>query len=140
MSEESIDGNEDRNHITGLEHALRVATLAYRHDPFSEMVFVGLVHDLARPLSDPFHGEVMAEIVRDMVSDVSYNVLRTHGLYQEAHIHGTELDTTTAWHTDGLTLCAWEIASFRKPWNFPFTTMSVDDAISIINDVCKGRD
>lgn len=137
MSADSVDGNEDRNHITGLEHALRVATLAKRHNPAWENVFVGLVHDLARPLSDIYHGEVIAEIVRDLVSRKSYDVLRTHGQYQEWHIHGAKLDSSVPWHREGKALCAWEVASFAKDW--AYQTMDLGEALFVINLVCGDR-
>lgn len=79
------DPNEDRSHITGLKHALRVGGQLEQYS--DEYAFVGLVHDLARPLSDVFHGEVMAEMVRDRVSAVSYMVLRDHGQFQDAIVH-----------------------------------------------------
>lgn len=76
------DPNPDRNHITGLDHALRCAGLASAA-VHPEFPFTGLVHDLARPLNDVYHGEIVAEIVRDRVSAETYYLLRWHGLYQE---------------------------------------------------------
>src|SRR6185503_1820396 len=97
-----------------------VATLARRHDPMDvEMQFVALVHDLARPLSDIYHGEVMAEIVRDMVWHNRYKVLQRHGDYQANVMYGHELDRSVPWDSDASKLCAWEFASFSKSWSYP---------------------
>jgi hypothetical protein len=87
MADDYNDPNPERSHITGLDHALRLASLLeYRtQDPL--LAFAGLVHDLARPLNDVFHGEIVAEIVRDRVPSYIYHVLRTHGQYQEAIMH-----------------------------------------------------
>lgn len=137
MSADSIDGNEDRCHITGLDHALRVATLAKRHRQLPEVTFMALVHDLARPLSDPYHGEVIAEVVRDIVSEINYNVLRTHGEYQSAYIHGHEVDESVPWHNMAKSLCAWEVGSFAQDWSIP--TMTIEEAIKLIEDMVGDR-
>jgi hypothetical protein len=136
------DGNKDRNHINGMEHALRVATLAKRHAPNDEeLIFAALVHDLARPLSDPFHGEVIAEICRDLVREELYWVLRTHGEYQADYIHETDfVDETTPWHRTAVALCAWEIASFERNWDDRFPRlMEPFEAYVLINRVCGNR-
>lgn len=137
MSADYVDGNEDRNHISGLEHALRVAWLARRHTGDKEVTFAGLVHDLARPLSDPFHGEVIAEMVRDLVNHNVYKLLQTHGDYQSNYIHGTFVDESTPWHEMSKAFCAWEIGSFTKNWLGP--EMSIDFGVSLINQVCGDR-
>lgn len=139
MSAGTSDGNPDRSHITNLEHNLRVATLARRFSGGdTELTFMALIHDLARPLSDPYHGEVIAEIVRDMVSDITYNILRTHGQYQASVIHGTPVDETTTWHKYAMWLCGWEITSFKHSWDIP--TMTIDEAYDVIDAICQGRD
>lgn len=83
------DPNEDRSHINGRLHALRVGGAMDQYG--DELGFIGLVHDLARPLNDVFHGEVIAEMVRDRVSAVNYLVLREHGKFQDAIVHNREL-------------------------------------------------
>jgi hypothetical protein len=152
LSESIIDGNEDRNHITGLEHSLRVATLARRWiegahlDPHyanrleNQVTFMGLVHDLARPLSDPFHGEVIAEIVRDMVDDDIYHVLRTHGEYQARFMHkdpSMVRDPKARYVALAEAMCAWEIASFADIW--VHDTMTRMEAVTLIYKICDGR-
>ena len=141
MSAATSDGNPDRCHITNLEHNLRVATLAKRHVPDEdEIIFMALVHDFARPLNDVFHGEVIAEMVRDMVSPRVYHVLRTHGAYQSWKIHGepVDIDFAAPHHALAMKLCGWEFGSFSKDWNL--TTMSIDEAEEVIHKICKGRD
>lgn len=89
MADDYTDPNPGRNHITGLDHACRMAGLCEQrqaHHP--QLPFAALIHDLARPLNDVHHGEVIAEIVRDRVDPAIYEVLRTHGEYQDALMHG----------------------------------------------------
>lgn len=138
MSASYFDPNEDRNHISGLEHSIRVASLAKRHGARTEMVFAGLVHDVARPLSDIYHGEVIAEIVRDVVSDNAYMALRTHGDFQSAYIHGSVVPHQhQPWYGDAISLCAWEVGSFTKHW----MTSKIDllEAVGLIRNVCGER-
>lgn len=137
MSAEYVDPNQIRSHISGLEHALRVATMAKRYDSEPTMVFIALVHDLARPLSDIYHGEVMAEIVRDMVDEKYYHVLRTHGQYQDWLLNGTKLDSTTPWYQDGMRLASWEMASFDVDWSL--RTIYLEEGIWIIQNFCGDR-
>lgn len=107
------DPNLGRDHITGLEHALRVAYLC--ETTSDELAFVGLVHDLARPLNDVHHGEVIAEIVRDRVSTGAYHVLRTHGEHQAAIMHGTRPPLGSAhWSSMARKLAAAEVKSFQR--------------------------
>lgn len=50
------DQTPGREHITGFVHALRCAGF----EGTTEEKFVALVHDLARPLNDAYHGEVIS--------------------------------------------------------------------------------
>lgn len=96
LSAEYFDPNPGRSHINGQVHALRVATLMYNfgttisQDAAEFLGFAGLIHDLGRPLNDIYHGELIAEAVRDRVPLYIYHILRTHGYYQEALVHNTE--------------------------------------------------
>jgi hypothetical protein len=153
MAPQFVDPNPGRDHIDGLEHNLRVATLANRWAMgmawpigtdttkfINEITFMGLVHDLARPLSDPYHGEVIAEIVRDMVEWDTYNVLRTHGQYQAAWVHKDPaeiLEPNASWRYLGKALCAWEVGSFMTNWHF--TTLTKTDAVTLIYKICEGH-
>ena len=110
------DPNPGRGHISGLTHALRVGALGLRVS--DELGFVGLVHDLARPLTDVGHGEVVAEIVRDRVSDHAYHLLRTHGAYQAALLHDTPVPDEP-WTRGAVQLAAFETASFAPGYARP---------------------
>jgi hypothetical protein len=139
ISANYFDCNEERKHINGQQHALRVASLATRHDPSdAEMIFTALVHDLGKPLSEPHHGEVIAEIVRDLVSEKRYQVLRTHAHYQAVHAFDVDydLDLNAPWHEDAMKMCAWEIASFEKR---NLRLMEFSEAIWYINMFCGDR-
>lgn len=152
LAPQFIDPNPERSHIDGLEHNLRVATLArrwatgvnwdprYGSDMIDQVTFMGLVHDLARPLSDPFHGEVIAEIVRDMVPEAHYHVLRTHGLYQAWIMHGEPvgIDFSVSWHRLAQALSAWEVASFATDFQ-PRPIMRKTEAVTLIYKICDGR-
>lgn len=88
LAKDFYDPNESRMHISGLEHALRCASVLNILSSNLWMPFAGIIHDLARPLNDVHHGEVIAEIVKDRVPPYIYHILYTHGLYQEAILHG----------------------------------------------------
>lgn len=103
---------------------------------------MALVHDIARPLSDIYHGEVIAEVVRDMVDEDIYNVLRTHGEYQSRLIHGFKGIPTfkdDPWNYLAEKLCAWEAFSFTKTWPTNIPMMTLDEAVEVIKDVCGDR-
>ncbi len=121
------DPNLGRDHISGLTHALRVGALGLRVS--DELGFVGLVHDLARPLSDVGHGEVIAEIVRDRVSDYAYQLLRTHGAYQTALLHDTPIPDEP-WTHSAVQLAAFETASFAPGYARP--ELDVDQAHALL--------
>lgn len=107
------DGNPGRDHITGQEHALRCAALGEQVS--GELGFIGLVHDLGRPLSEEWHGEVMAEIVRDRVSADAYHVLRTHGEFQTALNHGLPWPYEDApWYRTARRFVGIEVRSFAN--------------------------
>lgn len=116
------DPNPGRDHITGLDHALRVAWLGSRVS--DEMAFIGLVHDLARPLNDVRHGEVIAEVVQDRVSPAAYLALRDHGAHQSAIMHGTPAPNRDRM---AVQLAAFEVRSFGE-----CPAMSVGDAELLI--------
>lgn len=113
-----VDQTVGRGHITGLTHALRCAALAQFHLFRREAQFVALVHDLARPLNDIHHGEVMAEMVRDRVSPEAYEVLRTHGLFQSSIVHSTPPPVLSSQNAQvyAMQLADAERASFSIGW------------------------
>ena len=122
LAERYRDPNPERSHITGLEHALRVAGLACDADPRDgyDLTFVGLVHDLARPLNEIYHGEVMAEIVRDVVCDEAYQILRTHGEYQALLMRNAELPRgDESWRPLAKLFAELEMCSFSQVYAGP---------------------
>ncbi len=127
LADSHTDPNPGRDHITGLDHALRVAALGSKVS--DELAFVGLVHDLARPLSDVHHGEVIAEVVRDRVSEAAYQVLRTHGHYQAALLHDTPIPDEP-WTHSAVQLAAFEAASFAAGYARP--ELDVDQAHELL--------
>ena len=107
-----VDPNPGRNHLTGLDHALRCAHLGQQagHD----LAFIGLIHDLARPLTDAHHGQAIAEIARDRVTPDGYHILRTHGDFQTALNHGQPMPHRDAtWQRTALRFMAIEERSFH---------------------------
>lgn len=127
MAADYTDPNPGRDHITGQAHALRCAWLGGRVS--EETAFVGLVHDLARPLNDVHHGEVIAEIVRDRVSDAAYQILRTHGEYQSAIVHGHELPDHP-WRREAAQFASIEAHSFQT--DCPAITL--DHAVDMLGE------
>ncbi len=130
LSARYTDPNPGRDHISGLTHALRVGALGLRVS--DELGLVGLVHDLARPLSEVGHGEVVAEIVRDRVSEHAYQLLRTHGAYQAALIHDTPVpdEPWTSKFRAAVQLAAFETASFAVGYARP--ELDVDQAHALL--------
>lgn len=87
QADDYYDPCPGRGHITGLDHALRLAMMMEQRTPDPQLHLAAIVHDLARPLNDVHHGEIVAEIVRDRVHPAVYHLLRTHGEYQDAVVH-----------------------------------------------------
>lgn len=122
LSRDYRDQTPGRTGITGLEHAFRTAGMMKRYD-HPDAALVGLVHDLARPLNDVHHGEIMAEMVRDRVSEDAYNVLRTHGAFQSAIVHShpwPEIGGEAQLLARALTRA--EVASFGEHYSGPVLT------------------
>lgn len=114
-SDQIRDPNPARAQVTGLDHAVQTATRAEQAGADFELVVCALLHDAARPLSDVFHGPVIAAILTGKVSPVRRDMLTRHGVFQHDLIHGTDLATqfaTADWYPDGVSLAAWDAASF----------------------------
>lgn len=127
------DPNPGRDKISGTLHALRVGgIMQVLHG--DEAGFVGLVHDLARPLNDVHHGEVIAEIVRDRVSPEAYEALYDHGTMQSIYLRDGKIADAAATELD-VALCKAEIESFRPGYDGPSYSMS--DAERIIRRVLR---
>jgi len=109
------DPNEERSHVSGLQHALLCGTKALRHYPEdSEMIVAALLHDVARPMSDIFHGEVIAYILKDRVRPAIFEALMIHGELQDQMLkNGGKLGP--GYHrltAEATCLAAWDYTSF----------------------------
>jgi predicted HD phosphohydrolase len=107
------DPNPGRDGVTQLEHALQCGTRAEHAFADAELVAVAFAHDLAKPLSEIRHGEIIAEILREYVSDERYQVLRTHGEFQADRVGAAARYLDEPWCTDAMRLHAWDSASFQ---------------------------
>lgn len=110
-----VDPNPSRSKVTALEHALQAATRAARSKQDREFVVACLLHDVARPLSDVHHGEVIAEILKGRVRDSLYFSLRHYGAFQADMFHGTDFAKRfddTPWYPEAERLAAIDAASF----------------------------
>ncbi|MEO1610469.1 MAG: metal-dependent phosphohydrolase [Pseudomonadota bacterium] len=67
--------------VSQLHHALHTATVAYRDGASDEMVVAALLHDVCKPINEPNHGPMAAELIRPYVSNITYNVIYTHELF-----------------------------------------------------------
>lgn len=99
-----------RGLVTGLSHALQMAEHSMAAGAGTELNCVAFLHDMARPLSDAHHGEVMAEILRDRISPPRYRLLRMHGHAQSILNSGRELPVTMGPELRAFAL--WEVESF----------------------------
>jgi predicted HD phosphohydrolase len=61
------------------EHALRCATLAELDGCSLSEIVMCLIHDLAKPLSEVRHGEIMAEAMSDKLPAYLIEILQGHG-------------------------------------------------------------
>jgi predicted HD phosphohydrolase len=76
------DPNAGRDRVTALDHARQAATRAERAGADDDQIVMTLVHDAARPLSDVYHGAVIAEIMREHLRADCYHALVHHGTFQ----------------------------------------------------------
>lgn len=118
LSADYVDQTPGRSGITGQQHALRCAGLA-QFSNHRDAVFVALTHDLARPLNDVHHGEVVAWMVKDRVSTEAFDVLRTHGAFQSAVVHGTPMPQGHM----ARQLAGYEVRSFQPNFDGPEWTI-----------------
>jgi predicted HD phosphohydrolase len=64
------------------EHSLQSATRAYRDGADEEVIVAALLHDLGDTLAPENHSEMAAAIIRPYVSDKTYWIVKTHGIFQ----------------------------------------------------------
>ena len=68
--------------IDRLEHSLQSATLAYRDGRELEYIICALLHDVGE-VFDPFnHDHIIAEMLRNFISDKCYFILKYHTIFQ----------------------------------------------------------
>jgi hypothetical protein len=132
MSEQYVDQTPGRGAINGLQHALRTAAMGVEQGLHEDTAFIGLVHDLARPLNDVHHGELMAEMVRDRVSREAYMVIKTHGKFQSAIVHDTKTPYQEAdWFKIAAQLAGFELRSFSADYDGPDMTVEEADELLV---------
>jgi predicted HD phosphohydrolase len=68
--------------VDQLTHCLQTATLAERGGASEEVVLAALLHDIGKTISPENHGAIAAEILRPVVSDDVYWLVRTHQEFQ----------------------------------------------------------
>lgn len=128
-SRKYVDQTPGRSGINGQQHALRCAALGEERGRHVDSAFIGLIHDLGRPLNDVHHGEIVAEMVRDRVTESAYHILRTHGQYQSSIVHEIPFPDEP-WTKDAKQLAGFELLSFRENYTGP--EMSMPDAIKLM--------
>ena len=70
-----------------LHHALQTATMAENAGADDEMILIALIHDMAKVVNVPNHGQICAEIIKPYVSEDAYNIIRTHQDFQGEHYY-----------------------------------------------------
>lgn len=94
--------------VSGLEHAMQTATRAKRAKPETEWPLIGLLHDVAKPLSELWHGEIIALTLKEYVSPEGYCALYDHGAVNRmGHLRCSQWNPTT------LRFCQWDTESFE---------------------------
>lgn len=73
---------EDGSPISGYDHSLQSATLAYNDNADDETVFIALLHDIGQVLSVDIHSEVAASILRPYISDKNHWIVKHHAEFQ----------------------------------------------------------
>lgn len=79
---ESLERVRECNGLTQLEHGLQTATRALRDNASDEMVFVALLHDFGKGISQCNHGAIAAEILKPFVSEEAYRAVLHHEAFQ----------------------------------------------------------
>jgi len=116
--------------IDQLTHCLQVATHAERDGAPDDVILAALLHDAGKAVSPQNHGAVIAEVMRPVVSDDIYWLVKHHqdfqGRYFYAHI-GRDPETYRQYasHPSFDLACrfsAWDQASFDPSYDtFPLS-------------------
>ena len=77
-----LDSVEDGAPISGYQHSLQSATLAWEDGADEQTVFSALFHDIGQIVSVENHSQVAAAILRPYVRDELYWIVNHHGIFQ----------------------------------------------------------
>lgn len=80
--------------VDRLTHSLQTATLAYDDGRDTEYVVCALLHDIGDTLASFNHPEYAATLLQPFVSEMNYNIVRHHGIFQ-AHYYGQHVGVPT---------------------------------------------
>ncbi len=68
--------------VSRLEHCLQSATRAEHSGESDEMIVAALLHDIGDELAPYSHSEMAAAVLRPYVSEKTYWIIKTHGVFQ----------------------------------------------------------
>ena len=71
--------------VDQLEHSLQTATGAWRDHAPADLVLAALLHEVGRVIDDYEHGLASAELIRPLVGDAAYWIVRTHEIFNWRH-------------------------------------------------------
>lgn len=71
--------------VDQLEHSLQAATHAWRDRAPRDLVLAALLHDVGRLIDDDDHGLASAELIRPLVGEQAYWIIRTHEIFMWRH-------------------------------------------------------
>ena len=78
----ALENVDDGAPISGYEHSLQSATLAYEDGADDQTVFSALFHDIGQSVSVDNHSQVAAAILRPFVSEELHWIVNHHGIFQ----------------------------------------------------------
>lgn len=81
-----LAGQQPAGTFDQLDHSLQCATRALDAQAPPDQVFAALMHDVSRPLSPRCHGLASADLIRPLVSDASYWMVRIHDHLMLRHV------------------------------------------------------
>jgi putative nucleotidyltransferase with HDIG domain len=111
--------------VDQLTHCLQVATLAERAGASEEVVLAALLHDIGKAASPENHGPIAAEILKPVVSEATYWVVKVHqdfqGRYFYEHI-GRDRDAfrryeKEPWFDLACQFSSWDQAAFDPSYD-----------------------
>ena len=99
--------------VNRLEHCLQSATRAHRAGETEEMVVAALLHDIGDELAPYSHSEMAAAILRPVVSEKTYWIIKHHGVFQMhyyAHHYGGDRNSRDLfrqhqWYQEAVDFC-----------------------------------